>query len=526
VLLRTVSGKLVRAPIRTKPPKNVRKRWAILRPEVVTAELCRRDFFRFVQEFWYEISSDEPVWNWHIKYLCQELMKLAIRVSQNKPKLHDLIINIPPGTTKSITCSILFPVWCWINWSWMRFIVVTYSGALSLEHAEYSREVVRSDKFKLLFPHLEIKQDKDTKSNFRIQEKIYNVDGQYRKTVIGGNRFSTSVGGTLTGFHGHIIIVDDPLDPNRAVSEVELKKANRWLDQTLSTRKVDKKSSPTILIMQRLHQDDPSGHLLGKAKGNIFHICLPGDGVAYKDNIKPAELKSHYVEGLLDPVRMDWSVLREAEIDLGQYGYAGQIGQRPTPPGGGMFKVDHFQIVDSMPIGAIERTVRYWDKAATPGGGAYSVGVKMSKVIIQNGADNASTYVIEDVRRGQWSTDEREAIIRETAVADGINVQVFFEQEPGSGGKESAEATTRNLAGFVAAPDAPKGNKVYRADPYSVQVNIGNVYLLRGDWNREFIEEHRNFPFSTYKDQVDAASGAFAKLTFPKQKKRAGVWGR
>jgi predicted phage terminase large subunit-like protein len=104
-------------------------------------------------------------------------------------------------------------------------------------------------------------------------------------------------------------------------------------------------------------------------------------------------------------------------------------------------------------------------------------------------------------------------MIRNTAEMDGVNVRVFYEQEPGSGGKESAEATTRNLAGFVGEADKPKGDKVYRADPYSVQVNDGNIWLLNGEWIHEFIEEHRFFPFSVYKDQVDSAAGAFAKLT-------------
>jgi predicted phage terminase large subunit-like protein len=100
-------------------------------------------------------------------------------------------------------------------------------------------------------------------------------------------------------------------------------------------------------------------------------------------------------------------------------------------------------------------------------------------------------------------------------------VVVYHEQEPGSGGKESAEATIRNLAGFVSMADRPVGDKVYRADPYSVQVNNGNVYVLRAAWTDDFIEEHRFYPFSTYKDQVDAASGAFGRLTAYKE---VGTW--
>jgi len=93
------------------------------------------------------------------------------------------------------------------------------------------------------------------------------------------------------------------------------------------------------------------------------------------------------------------------------------------------------------------------------------------------------------------------------------DVTVWVEQEPGSGGKESAEGTIRNLGGFLAYAERPTGDKAFRADPFSVQVNNGNVLLLTGMWHRDFIEELRFFPYSTFKDQTDAASGAFSKLT-------------
>lgn len=133
------------------------------------------------------------------------------------------------------------------------------------------------------------------------------------------------------------------------------------------------------------------------------------------------------------------------------------------------------------------------------------MGVKMSR--LKNGK-----FVIHDVKRGQWATNKREEIMRSVAEADGKQVIIYLEQEPGSGGKDSAKASISNLAGFMAIPHRPTGDKAYRADPYSVSVNNGDVMLLRGDWNFDFIEEHRFFPFSKYKDQVDASSGAYTKL--------------
>lgn len=479
-------------------------------PLLIQRELNNRKFYNFFQYFWSEISTDELVLNWHMEYICDELQKVIERVGNHEPKLYDLIINIPPGTSKTSIAMKMFPVWCWTKWHWMRFITSSYSQVLSLESGEASRDLIRSDKFKQMYPELEIKADKDVKSNYKVVKNKVVSKGHAKKQLLGGNRYSTSVGGSVTGFHGHVLIVDDPLNPYEAVSTKQLSTTNHWMDEVLSTRKVDKEVTPTILIMQRLHQNDPTGHLLAKGKTNVKHISLPGTLDGYMDNLKPAELQKFYKDNLLDPKRLSKAVLFELEQDLGQYGYAGQIGQNPTPPGGGMFKVNMITTVTHLPLEHdIAEIVRYWDKAGSAGKGAFTCGVKIMK--LKNGK-----FIVVDVKRGQWATEERESIIKAVAEADGKNVKIYTEQEPGSGGKESAEATVRNLSGFVVNRDLPRGDKVYRADPFSVQVNYGNVMLLHGAWNHEYIEELRFFPFGTYKDQVDASSGSFSKLTAKK----------
>jgi len=389
----------------------------------------------------------------------------------------------------------------------MKFITASYSASLALESAEYSRDIIRSEKFKAIYPELQIRDDKDTKGNYKIVKTIPpQVLGFTERELQGGNRYSTSVGGTVTGFHGHILIVDDPLNPTQAASETELATANHWVEQTLPSRKTDKAVTATILIMQRLHQDDPSGRWINHPKLKTRHISLPGEIRNYKDKVHPEELIQYYKDDLLDPVRLSWDELNELEARLGQYSFAGQVGQNPTPPGGGMFKVDHLQAVDHLPSEVnYVNSVRYWDKAGSEGIGCFTTGVKMS--YWKNGK-----IIVEDVRRGQWGTETREKIIRQTAEADGQATMGYVEQEPGSGGKESAEATIRNLAGYSCIADRPTGDKVFRADPYSVQVSNGNVLLMRGEWNHQYIEELRFFPFGTYKDQVDASSGAFNML--------------
>ena len=122
------------------------------------------------------------------------------------------------------------------------------------------------------------------------------------------------------------------------------------------------------------------------------------------------------------------------------------------------------------------------------------------------------TFVVSDVITGQWSAPKREKIIKQVAEIDGLSVDIWIEQEPGSGGKESAENTVRNLAGFRIYVDKVSEAKEKRAEPYSIQVAGRNVKLLRGPWNSPFIREHVVFPAGAYKDQVDAAGGAFNKL--------------
>lgn len=481
------------------------------KPYLVKAERCRRSLFYFIQEFWDEIIREDPVYNWHIPYLCTELEKVAYRVMAQQPKLYDLIINIPPGTTKSTIMAQMFPAWVWIarlpedhpakkgvipfqtTGAHCRFITGSYSSALSLEHAEYSRDILKSDKFRLYFPEVEIRHDKDMKSNY--------------KNTKGGTRFSTSVGATVTGTHGHFIIIDDPLNPGQAVSDTERDSANRWIDTTLSTRKVNKEITPTILIMQRLHQDDPTGHLLNKKDKKIRHICLPGDTVY---DVKPKKLKRKYKKGLLDPSRLNRKVLLEMHTDLGSYGYAGQVGQDPRPREGGMFQREWFEIVDAAPAGGVG-PVRGWDFAGTSefeakkqsSNPAYTAGVKTKLV--------DGIFYIEHVTRFRGSPGAVRKALLNTASQDGKGVLIDGPQDPGQAGKAQAQDFAAYLAGYNVRFSPESGDKVLRAEPFSAQCEAGNVKLVRGRWNEDYLDESEFFP-NGFKDQIDAAARAFRRL--------------
>lgn len=327
----------------------------------LAASLCEDEFFFFVREFWEVIIPEEPVYNWHIPVLCAKLQVYLERVMQKKDKngklikrrevkLSDLLINIPPGTTKSTICTVMFPAWAWTKDASLRVMTASYSQSLSTDHAVKSRDIIKSEKYKRYWPDLSIKTDQDNKTHY--------------KNNFGGERYATSVGGTVTGFHAHIIIVDDPLNAKEATSEVSLETAKQFMDTTLSTRKVNKAVTPIILVMQRLHELDPAGNWLKKKDKKIEWICLPA---RLRKNVHPPELRESYVNGKLDAIRLDEAVLTEAKVDLGEYGYAGQYDQDPAPEDGGIWKKWFIVIEDNL-MPDPENTTGFgtdWDLAYT-----------------------------------------------------------------------------------------------------------------------------------------------------------------
>ncbi len=471
------------------------------------ASITRESFYEFVKEFWDVIVPEKFIDNWHIKYICDEFQKVAERVFNDESKLYDLIVNISPGETKSTCYSVMSLPWIWTRMPSARFIGGSYAYDLSLDLSRRSRAVIKSEKYQKAFPNIKLSDDQDAKGYFT--------------NTKGGSRQSCSVGSNIVGFHAHFFVVDDALDPEAALSEKELETANLWMIETVPQRRVRQDLTPTILIMQRLHENDCTQTMIDGAKDSqrlaiqqgdtdapykLKHICIPAE---VTERVKPKTLKKFYKNGLMDPLRLPRSVLQDKQ-SKGEFMYAGQYLQQPSPRGGGMFKVDKIKIVDS--VDAPKKWVRrfrFWDKAGTLGGkGAFTDGVLM-------GEDREKHFWILDNIRFRLDSSAREKKIKRTAEEDGRDIHIGIEQEPGSGGKESAENTVRNLAGWIVRIDKPSGSdssKEMRADPFSVQVNNGNVSMIRADWNREYINELKHFPASTYKDQVDASSGAFNQL--------------
>lgn len=479
---------------------------------------CRKSFYFFLKEFWPIIIPEEPVLNWHIKYLCNQLQRLVHDAIARKPKKHDIIINIPPGTTKTTICSIALPAWAWIaelpynkykrfyrkkrltskhriTGRDLRIITGSYAQDITLINSLKSRDIIKSRKYAEYFPEIQIRTDQDTKSDYA--------------NTFGGQRFSTSVGSRVMGQHAHLILVDDPIDPEQTLSDAIRGKANIFMDN-LNTRKVNKKNTPIVLIMQRLHKYDPTGHVLDKSKQRktkVKHICLPG---TTEYEIKPAKLKKRYKDGLLDPVRLAQAELDDLRVVLGAYGYSGQIGQDPRPREGGMFNRTDFEVVAAAPASKLNKA-RGWDLAATSEAEAkikgtqpaYTSGVRMSYT--------DGIFYIEEVRRFRGGPAKVRRRMKNTASVDGLETIQDFPQDPGQAGKAQARSLAAHLAGYRVTYSPESGDKILRAEPFSAQCQAGNVKLVMGPWVMPFLDEADYFP-NGFKDQIDAAVRAFKRI--------------
>ncbi len=297
---------------------------------------------------WETIEAVELIDNWHIRYICDQLQEVY-EIWEAGNAQDDVLINVPPGSSKSTIVTQLFPAWLWVRNPSIRIISSSYAADLATAHAVKTRDCLKSDKFRALFGDMiEFKDDTDGKTHYKNTAK--------------GERFVTSTGGRVTGMHGDFILIDDPINPEQAAGDAELKKATRFVTRTLATRKTDKRRSVTVMVMQRLHEADPAGEWLKKK--SLRHICLPGE---LSDGVKPADMKGNYQDGLLDTRRLPREALDKLRVDLGSYGYAGQIQQRPAPEEGGIWKKWFIPIPD-MAFPSPEQLEDYgtdWDTAYT-----------------------------------------------------------------------------------------------------------------------------------------------------------------
>ncbi len=455
----------------------------------IEREFCRRSLAQFVRRAWHVLEPGQKyIHGWHVEAVCEHLEAIT------HGYINRLLINIPPGTMKSTLCSVFWPAWEWgpLRKQSMRFIGASHEEGLATRDNLKMRRLVSSEWFQRLWP-TQMTSDQNAKTYFENSST--------------GFRQACAVK-SMTGRRGDRVVWDDPHSVEASLSPAHRETALRVFTETLPTRLNNPDSSAICVVMQRLHENDVSGYILENDLG-YEHLCLP---MEFEKDRKCRTIigfeDPRTKEGeLLFPERFSREVVDRDKKVMGVYATAGQMQQRPAPRSGGFFVWENLNVVKATPH--IKRKIRYWDKAGTDGGGARTAGVLMGL-----GVDDR--WYVLDVVKGQWNASQREKVIKQTAQTDGKEVHIWIEQEPGSGGKESAESTIKNLAGFTCRAERATGDKAVRAEPYAVQVEAGNIKLLQGDWNKDFIDEHKSFPTGKFKDQIDGAGGAFNKLTSDK----------
>lgn len=297
----------------------------MLAPEEYTA-LLSQDFIAFTEQVFNTVSPGVQYQDsWHIHCIAEHLQAMERR------EIKRLIINMPPRSLKSIMCTVSWTAWLMGKNPSEQIIAASYSQTLSTKHNVDTRLVIESEWYRAAFPNTAISKDQNEKQKFQ--------------TTARGHRIATSVGGSATGEGADTLIADDLIKPDEASSETVRTSTNDWLDQVFMTRGNDPATVRALLVMQRLHENDPSGH--AKRKGHWHELILPAQ-FTKKTFITVGQREWIKEEGeYMHPSRLNNDVLNQLEKELGAYAFAGQYMQNPAPVGGGEFKTEWLQFYDS-----------------------------------------------------------------------------------------------------------------------------------------------------------------------------------
>jgi predicted phage terminase large subunit-like protein len=463
------------------------------------AEVRRRcqSFAEFVKMAWKVIEPGTQLrWNWHLDAMCAHLE--AISRGQLRPRL---IINVPPGSSKSTIVTVLWQAYEWgpLGKRHLRYVTTSFDLVNVKRDTSKTLDVIRSRWFQSLWPEVELKTEGVLSfSNYDTGSRL-------------GVAFKS-----VTGKRADRLVVDDPHSILGAESETQRDGAVTMFIEGGLNRTNDWETSAIVIVMQRLHEGDLTGALLARDYGFV-HLMIPMEFEPARRCTTPLQVDDgrggkrdwtdprSYDGELMDPVRFPEAAVADLKKS-GEYSWNGQYQQRPAPREGGMFKVDLIDVVDHCPSGG--QTVGGWDFAGSKRKKSpYSARVLMTRV----GGD----IYIRHVEREKTNPTELERLFLDTCTEDRNavpNVLISFPQDPGQAGKAQKWRFAELLLGFNFKSTPETGDKETRAEPFAAQVGVGKVHLVRGAWNSAYIEELRNFPGGTLKDQVDASSRAFAEL--------------
>ena len=407
--------------------------------------------------------------------LHRKINALFLRVYAGEEKR--VIINIMPRSGKTISVA-HFIAWGFGQYPDAEWIYSSFSSELAGETSYKVREIVSHPEFARVFPATQIAAD------------AKRVD--HWKTTAGGVMYAAGSGGTITGFgagkkragFGGCLVGDDLLKPSEAVSDLLRGKCNSWFSNTFKSRR-NSPDTPIIIIGQRLHEDDICGFLASGGSGEKWTVLtvpvLDEDGNSIWEEMYPAE---------------EMRILEAAD----PYTFSSQFMQQPSPPTGGMFETDRIEIVDALPAGI--KLVRAWDPAYT------NKATSCDTAGALLGVFEGIVYISDISFRKTSNPDD---MVVATAQVDGHDVTVLYPQDPGAGVKVLADLTKR-MHGYDLRSHKPTSDKVEAWLPFASQVNGRNVRLVRGEWNRDFLNDLRMAPFGKRKDLIDAASYGYQHL--------------
>ncbi len=403
-----------------------------------------------------------------------------------------LMVFMPRGAAKTTYASVVFPSYHLGKHPGHRLILTSYGDEPARRMGRRTRAILRQERFRHLF-EAQLSGDSTAAQDFSLTN--------------GSEYIAASIFAGVTGLRANGIIFDDPVK-GRKEADSETTRASTFEAYQDDLLPCLIPGGWVVLVMTRWHEDDLAGRILPtgwKGESGVFDckdgmqwtvLCIQAKCETETDPLG-RQIGDYLWPEWFD--RKHWS-----QFEGSPRTWNSMFQQRPAPLEGALFKPDKISVVAAVPIGT--RFVRGWDLAATQDDGAYTAGVKFG--VMPDGR-----WIIADVRRLQGSPDLVEAAIVNAARADGASVKVGLPQDPGQAGKAQVAYLTRQLAGFTVESSPESGDKETRAEPVAAQVNVGNVCMLRADWNDPLISEMRMFPNGTYKDQVDALSRAFHTLT-------------
>lgn len=501
------------------------------RRERVRREQARRSFLKFCM--YVDPRYETPA---HIQLVAEKFQQVVKYIeSGGKEGISRLMIELPPRHGKSDLASRKGPAWLLGRKPDSRIILASYGADLASKHSRAVRDLVMSVRYQALFGGLSSKDEPVELSSDSRSVAAWDLAAPHR-----GGMIAAGVGGGITGLGADLLILDD-LFKNREEGDSEARRefVDDWYKSSAYTRL--EMFAAIILFFTRWHPDDQAGKLIQRMVEDPMAdqwdiVFLPALALGdYPTSIEAQREKMR--EGvylpLADPLGRkpgealwpmrygkEWLEAKKANIDL--YEFEALYQQMPYLRAGGFFKREWFQIVDNGPGKEVAARVRYWDKAGTEGAGARTSGVRMSK-----GKDGF--YYVEHVANAQLSTYQREEMMVRVGKQDYEEcgpIEIWHPQDPASAGLDSARATNVKMAeaGLRARFEPVTGDKEVRAGPFSSAAEGGRVRLVRGAWNAAFLEELISFPKGRFKDQVDASSSAFSKVSRIGTKKTASSY--